>query len=288
MVSQKETPIWQSFLNKLTSDAPEWREYCEDYLDKMVWIQDTSKLKLGSSLWHMHPVEFLGALSNDDEMALKWLKVPKGQLTFDAEGNDNDNSIYFSRHPHVPNNKGVVIGASGVTFGRGLDLGQQSENYISGLFQNIEKNASPLSITMKKWLLESVGLQGSSALRYCQDIDKHVPKGEQYLTRKQQHFLFLSVYEHQYNVTKRVIAKGTNIDGVQYTVNIDSISQNVQDVLVDLIFREDNSSRTRRYFMKDLSDGANSFKKIYRMNTGSQILECQLNVLMLVKDIYNE
>lgn len=44
----------------------------------------------------------------------------------------------------------VVIGAFGVTFDRGLDLGQQSENYISGLFQDIEKNASPLSITMKK------------------------------------------------------------------------------------------------------------------------------------------
>ncbi|MCX8960194.1 hypothetical protein EHW66_19870 [Erwinia psidii] len=60
---KKETSVWQSFLNKLTSDAPEWREYCEGYLDKMVWMQDASKLKLGSSLWHMHPVAFLGALS---------------------------------------------------------------------------------------------------------------------------------------------------------------------------------------------------------------------------------
>ncbi len=59
---KKDTSIWQSFLNKLTSDAPEWREYCEDYLDKMVWMQDASKLKLGSSLWHMHPVVFLNAM----------------------------------------------------------------------------------------------------------------------------------------------------------------------------------------------------------------------------------
>ena len=258
---KKDAPVWQSFLNKLTSDAPEWREYCEAYLDRMVWMPDASKLKLGSSWWHMHPVMFLGGLSSDDEMALKWLKVPKGQLTFDAEGNDENNSIYFSRHPHVPNNKGVVIGASGVTFGRGLDLGQQSESYISGLFLDVEKNASPLSITMKKWLLGSVGLKGSSALSYCQDIDKHVPKGEQYLTRKQQHFLFLSVYEHQYKITKRVLAKGTNIDGVQYAVNIDATSQNVQDVLVDLTFRGGNSPRTRKYFMKDLNDGANSFKE---------------------------
>ncbi|WP_185749275.1 glycoside hydrolase family 19 protein [Pantoea dispersa] len=64
---KKETFIWQSFLNKLTSDAPEWREYCEDYLDKMVWMQDASKLKLGSSLWHMHPVAFLGAIKGIPE-----------------------------------------------------------------------------------------------------------------------------------------------------------------------------------------------------------------------------
>lgn len=64
---KKETSVWQSFLNKLTSDAPEWREYCEGYLDKMVWMQDASKLKLGSSLWHMHPVEFLGAMKGVPE-----------------------------------------------------------------------------------------------------------------------------------------------------------------------------------------------------------------------------
>ncbi|MGC1023997.1 glycoside hydrolase family 19 protein [Pantoea agglomerans] len=65
---KKDTSIWQSFLNKLTSDAPEWREYCEDYLDKMVWMQDASKLKLDSSFWHMHPVVFLGALLSKNEI----------------------------------------------------------------------------------------------------------------------------------------------------------------------------------------------------------------------------
>ncbi|GAA0480516.1 hypothetical protein [Tatumella punctata] len=65
---KKDTSVWQSFLNKLTSDAPEWREYSEAYLDKMVWMQDAGKLKLGSSLWHMHPVAFLGTISNSEEM----------------------------------------------------------------------------------------------------------------------------------------------------------------------------------------------------------------------------
>ena len=71
---KKETPIWQSFLNKLTSDAPEWREYCESYLDKMVWMQDASKLKLGSSLWHMHPVMFLGSFIRESKITKEMLR----------------------------------------------------------------------------------------------------------------------------------------------------------------------------------------------------------------------
>ncbi|MGE6767913.1 glycoside hydrolase family 19 protein, partial [Serratia sp. NPDC071084] len=59
---KKDTSIWQSFLNKLTNDAPEWKAYSEAYIEKMVWMQDATKLKLGPSLWHMHPVMFLGAI----------------------------------------------------------------------------------------------------------------------------------------------------------------------------------------------------------------------------------
>ena len=88
------------------------------------------------AVWHFHPVVFLAGLNTTDEMDVRWLTVPFGQLTFNSEGNDKDDSIYFSRRPHVPNNNGVVIGISGVTFGRGLDLGQQSRIYIIRLFYN--------------------------------------------------------------------------------------------------------------------------------------------------------
>lgn len=61
---KKSDPIWLPFLNNLTKDAPEWKTYSEAYIEKMVWMQDASKLKLGPSLWHMHPVMFLGALTS--------------------------------------------------------------------------------------------------------------------------------------------------------------------------------------------------------------------------------
>ncbi|GEM_PF-614789 len=64
---KKDDAIWQPFLNALERDAPEWKKYSEAFLDKMAWMQDVNKgrkEKLGPSLWHMHPISFLGALKN--------------------------------------------------------------------------------------------------------------------------------------------------------------------------------------------------------------------------------
>ena len=47
--------------------------------------------------------------------------VPFGQITFDAEGQEQRGK-YFSRSPHVPGP------ASGITIGRGYDLGSRSAN----------------------------------------------------------------------------------------------------------------------------------------------------------------
>ncbi|UXP22467.1 MULTISPECIES: hypothetical protein [unclassified Enterobacter] len=59
---KKGDAIWQPFLNALKKDAPEWKKYSEDFLDKMAWMQDVTTEKLGPSLWHMHPIFFLGSL----------------------------------------------------------------------------------------------------------------------------------------------------------------------------------------------------------------------------------
>ncbi|EOI5729514.1 hypothetical protein ACMS09_002987 [Cronobacter malonaticus] len=252
----RSTGRWEGFYRDLD---PLELNYCEKWQADLEWMSQVPPFDKDEAVWHFHPVVFLEELS-DDEMALKWLTVPFGQLTFDSEGNDIEDSIYFSRHPHVPNNRGIVIGRSGVTFGRGLDLGQQTTTYIKSLLQEMEKDSRPLSEALKTWLLGSIGKQGSEALIYCNDINKTVPLNEQFLTRKQQHFLFKAVYKHQYEVTKRVLSKGVDIDNVRMTADLDSFDQKTQDVLVDLTFRGDNSPSTRRYFMNDLNEGAQAFK----------------------------
>ncbi|HBU7908146.1 TPA: glucosaminidase domain-containing protein [Escherichia coli] len=59
---KKGDTIWQPFLNALKKDAPEWKKYSEDFIDKMAWMQEVSTEKMGPSLWHMHPLQFLGCL----------------------------------------------------------------------------------------------------------------------------------------------------------------------------------------------------------------------------------
>ncbi|WP_200874179.1 N-acetylglucosaminidase [Serratia sp. DD3] len=69
---KKEDNIWLKYFNKLTKDAPEWKGYGEDFIDKMAWMQDLKTEKLGPSLWHMHPLMFLGALMQKQKYIIKY------------------------------------------------------------------------------------------------------------------------------------------------------------------------------------------------------------------------
>ncbi len=75
---EKGDAIWQPFLNALKKEAPEWKKYSEDFLDKMAWMQDVTTEKLGLSLWHMHPLKFLGSLKDQNLDKIAWgAKVTK-------------------------------------------------------------------------------------------------------------------------------------------------------------------------------------------------------------------
>ncbi|MEC9909131.1 anthrax toxin-like adenylyl cyclase domain-containing protein [Escherichia coli] len=67
---KKGDAIWQPFLNALKKDAPEWKKYSESFLDKMAWMQDVTTEKMGPSLWHMHPIKFLGTLSEKSKFKI--------------------------------------------------------------------------------------------------------------------------------------------------------------------------------------------------------------------------
>jgi hypothetical protein len=88
------------------------------------------------------------------------LRVSRGQITFDAEGNDDPSSPYYSRKPHVPSSR------SGITIGRGYDLKLRSKSQVDTDLVGV---GIPGSIAQK--FSDGVGLEGQAARDYLKVND---------------------------------------------------------------------------------------------------------------------
>ena len=217
---------------------------------------------------------------HNDEMDTKWLTVPKGQLTFDAEGNDSEGSPFFSRKVHVPNNNNVVIGNSGVTIGRGLDLGNPpsgasgqapSKLNLSLLFQDANLNPK-----LAEWLLSVKGKTKNDALIALRNSG--LTEDELTITRKQQHLMFNRIYEYIENKTCILMTKA-DVQQVYGVVDWNGMPRKIKDVLIDITYRGDStgsgtSSNTRSHYVPALvmDNGSNdyiNFKEVMSVNNAT-------------------
>ena len=157
----------------------------------------------------------------DDEMDEKWLTVPKGQVTFNAEGNDAESSNYFSRKIHWPGNSN-----SGVTIGRGYDCGNRSQDEVladltnAGVFPHIAKLIS-----------ESAGLKGENASQF---VNENINKIDA-ITRKDQHNLFVSIYPEYESRAENNYQKWT--ENKESRVNWLELDSKIRDILVDFVYQ---------------------------------------------------
>ncbi|GAB6388944.1 pesticin C-terminus-like muramidase [Stutzerimonas marianensis] len=175
--------------------------------------------------WHIQTIGLMNNFSLiDDENDLKWLKVPRGQLTFDAEGNDIEDSLFFSRVPHWP-----PVGASGVTIGRGYDVGHQP---------NVKDDLECVGISepLLSWLSGGKGLTKSKASDYLNSATARIRST--HITRKQQHDLFVFVYEFMEKDVRRICEKRDVIEAYGAT-DWDALHPKIKDMLVDLRYRGD-------------------------------------------------
>jgi len=178
----------------------------------------------------------------DDEMDKKWLTVPEGQLTFNSEGNDITDNPYFTRTPHIPHQQnGKVIGNSGITIGRGLDLGKRDADEIEDFFNQAAKHAKPISPALLNWLKGGAGKRKQAGYEYWKTLDAKVPKAEQEITRKMQHHIFNVVYATYVDDAKRLTTKADVCKKYLNGNKIDwnALPQNVKEVLIDLTYRGD-------------------------------------------------
>lgn len=180
----------------------------------------------------------------DDEDDLKWLKVPIGQLTFDAEGQDIEGS-YFSRKPHWPG------GVSGITIGRGFDVGQENDkNKINESLKKVSLNnrCKEINSELLNWLVDGTGLKGNEAKTHLSTLNNRIAdKKNQIITRKQQYYLFVEVLYPDY---EEYGCKLTTTKNIKITVEeYSKLPFWIRDIIVDLRYRGDNNPSTRAKFM---------------------------------------
>ncbi|CAD5197957.1 hypothetical protein [Pseudomonas sp. FEN] len=201
--------------------------------------------------WHFHPI---GLLANfvaiEDENDLKWLKVERGQLTFDVEGNDIDDPahplhIYFSRKVHWPG------GASGITIGRGYDLGQ-NKNAEADLL------AADIPEPLYSWLIGAKGLRGQAAKNYFKAASPEIKTFS--ISRKQQYELFQPVYDFMESEVLRISEKIDTTDNYG-KLNWHSTHKAIKDLIVDLRYRGDYDARSRALLQRHLIN--NDIDKLY-------------------------
>ncbi|GJM61196.1 C39 family peptidase [Persicobacter diffluens] len=164
----------------------------------------------------------------EDQKGLKG-GVAEGALTYFVEGNDDPDSLYFSRRAHWPG------GGSGVTIGRGYDLGHRG---TSTLVENEFKQAG---IPISPWK-SAIGLQGDEAKSWLKGNVSNLP----IINHQQQDTLFnLAFAEKKYDAERMATKKDVTAKyGATDWAKLDPM---IKEVLYDLTYRGDYHGDSRQF-----------------------------------------
>lgn len=200
------------------------------------WPEVAAKLWLPADgrVYHFNPMGLLVNLGLVDDNDLRWLSVPHGQFTFDVEGNDIPGHRHFSRVVHWPG------GASGITIGRGYDLGQRT-NPAKDLV------GAGIGEPLLSWLLNAIGLTGDKAQAYYSRAPSVVRT--HMITRKQQYELFINIYEFMRGEVFRISRQVRNVEEFG-ELKWELVDPRIQNIMIDLFYRGDYVIETRRFIQK--------------------------------------
>lgn len=206
--------LWQAALDEQAKKYPDMALYNRDFINKLVWMKDVPEIRSSEALWHVHPIVFLDAIRSQK-------KILEGRLTYNAEGNDISSSIYYSRVIHWPGND-----LSGVTLGRGYDMGDRTE---ANVYSDMVASGIPSEQAAK--ISKGAGLKGNSARDFVLSNKSSV--GE--ITLQQQKSLFAIIYPKYVDRAISNYAKWTNgVSGAKPWGELDST---IQEVLVDFVYQ---------------------------------------------------
>ncbi|WDG81381.1 hypothetical protein PUP68_00280 [Pseudomonas chlororaphis] len=191
------------------------------------WVAEKARIeslswwgKLGiidnAEVWHIHPVGLLGAFCK-----LKSSNGSLGKVTYDAEGNDISTSQFFSRVIHWPGNA-----ESGVTLGRGYDMGSRSE---SSIYEHMVASGVPAAQATK--ISKARGLKGNLARDFVAANKQDI--GE--ITLEQQKALFDLIYPDY--VSRAIVVYNNWTSTLPGRIEWEGLQQIVRDILVDFVYQ---------------------------------------------------
>ena len=223
-----------SIAEKFTGD---WARYAELWVANQDKVPDPDVVQPGTELvlpdtWESGPAtagpgadeEPETSGSNDDLDGM--LSVERGQLTFDAEGQEG--GAYHSRTAHWPG------GASGVTIGRGYDMRHRS---WSEVYQALVGAGVPDGDALE--LADGAGLSGVEARDFIADND--LPE----ISLESQKRLFDVTYAWYVADVQRISSLPGVVDAYG-AVDFESLDPALLDLVVDLRYRGDYTRVTRQ------------------------------------------
>ncbi|MCA7001522.1 pesticin C-terminus-like muramidase [Dickeya solani] len=177
------------------------------------------------------------------------MDIKEGLFTFNAEGDDIPNSLYFSRKIHWPGNPAICKDiASGVTIGRGFDLGQrtQSESYYHLMSAGIPQEKAMM-------ISEGSGMHGCEASDFVtRNRDKI---GE--ITHFQQANLFKISFPSYITRARGFYNRYKNSNAVSW----DNMDERMRDIFIDMIYQGSMRIRYVSFFEENNPDAVISLIK---------------------------
>ena len=222
-----------SLAERYTGD---WARYAELWVANQDKVPDPDVLSVGTELvlpdsWQAQtppettaPESSGGEEASGDDAGL--LSVERGQLTFDAEGQEG--GAYHTRTAHWPG------GASGVTIGRGYDMRERS---WSEVYQALVGAGVPDRDAMA--LADGAGLQGTDARDFIADTD--LPE----ISLEAQKVLFDETYAWYVADVMRISQLSGVVDAYG-AVDFEGLDPALLDLVVDLRYRGDYTRVTRQ------------------------------------------
>lgn len=159
---------------------------------------------------------------------------PNASLTFSNEGSSDPNSRYYSRKAHWPG------GVSGVTIGRGYDMGKKEKSKILTDLKGAGVDSKSAEI-----LAEGAKLFNEKAKEFVKRADVSAIE----LTEDQELVLFNDVHQGHQREFERICQK-TDTEKKYGNCDLSKLDSGIKEYAVDLIYRGDYTPKSRQKIQK--------------------------------------